>query len=234
MAEFLQHGATLVKTGVDIFLHLDTHLTAWANVFGGWLYVVLFVIIFCETGLVVTPVLPGDSLLFAAGALAALDGSPLQIGWTIALLTMAGILGDSVNYAIGKRLGPKVFRSNSRFLNQRHLQRTHEFYERHGGKTIIIAQFMPIIRTFAPFVAGVGVMRYRRFIIFNVIGVTTWVFLFCTVGYLFGNIPSIKHNFQFVIMAIIAISLTPFFIELIRARRRARSAALVPSDDTVS
>ena len=219
MVDLLTHAAAFSKEGIAIFLHLDVHLTEWAGLLGPWLYVLLFAVIFCETGLVVTPFLPGDSLLFATGAVAALDGSPLHVGWTIVLLTAAGVLGDAVNYAIGKQLGPRVFRSNSRLLNQRHLQRTHEFYERHGGKTIIIARFMPIIRTFAPFVAGIGFMRYRRFFIFNVVGAGAWVTLFTTTGYWFGNIPGVRRNFQFVVLAIIVISLVPMLVEFIRARR---------------
>ncbi|MBN1960805.1 MAG: DedA family protein [Deltaproteobacteria bacterium] len=234
MSEFFSHATAFFTNAIDIFLHLDVHLTAWANVFGGWLYAILFLVIFCETGLVVTPFLPGDSLLFATGALAALPGSPLQIGWVIILLAIAGILGDSVNYAIGKKIGPKVFRSNSRWLNQRHLQRTHEFYEKHGGKTIIFARFMPIIRTFAPFVAGIGYMSYRRFLAFNVIGAIAWVTMFSTAGYFFGSIPHVKSNFQYVILAIIIISLIPIFVEFIRARRQARRAAMTPADDSVA
>lgn len=210
----------LAAQAIDIFMHLDVHLTYWATTLGPWLYVLLFVIVFCETGLVVTPFLPGDSLLFATGALAALPGSPVQVGGAIALLFIAGVLGDAVNYSIGKRLGPKVFsRPSSRLLNQKHLQRTHEFYERHGGKTIIIARFMPIIRTFAPFVAGIGLMRYRRFFAFNVVGAGAWVVLFTMGGYWFGNIPGIKRNFQFVVLAIIIISVMPIAFELVRSWR---------------
>ena len=219
----------LVTQALDIFMHLDVHLTAWSTTMGPWLYVLLFVVVFCETGLVVTPFLPGDSLLFATGALAALPGSPVKIGWAMLLLFCAGALGDTVNYSIGKRLGPKVFnRPNSRLLNQRHLTRTHEFYERHGGKTIIIAQYMPIIRTFAPFVAGIGLMRYRRFIIFNIIGVGTWVTFFTQAGYWFGNIPGVRRNFQFVVLAIIVISLLPIALELIRGWR---TRAPVPTSE---
>ena len=215
--------ATIVQLftqAIDIFMHLDVHLTSWSITLGPWLYVLLFVIVFSETGLVVTPFLPGDSLLFAAGALAALPGSSVQIGWLMLVLFCAGALGDTVNYSVGKRVGPRVFnRPNSRLLNQKHLARTHEFYEKHGGQTIIIAQYMPIIRTFAPFVAGIGLMRYRRFLAFNVIGVGTWVALFTQAGYWFGNIPGVRRNFQFVVIAIIAISLMPITLELIRSWR---------------
>jgi membrane-associated protein len=179
--------------------------------------VLLFVIVFCETGLVVTPFLPGDSLLFATGALASLPGSPVRVGVAVLLLIAAGVLGDAANYSIGKRVGPRVFKEDRRFLNRRHLQRTHEFYERHGGKTIIIARFIPIIRTFAPFVAGIGLMRYRRFFAFNIVGASGWVTLFTLAGYWFGNIPGVRRNFQFVILAIILISVLPVVIELVRA-----------------
>src|SRR5262249_26965695 len=160
-----------IHQAIDIFLHLDTHLNDLAGALGGWLYSVLFLIIFCETGLVVTPFLPGDSLLFAIGALAAIEGSPLQIPLILVLLSLAGVSGDAVNYAIGYRVGPRVFTSEtSRLLNKRHLLRTQAFYEKYGGKTIILARFMPVVRTFAPFVAGIGKMRYARFALFNVIG----------------------------------------------------------------
>ena len=215
----------LIKRGLEIFFHLDAHLTEWSSMLGGWLYALLFTIIFCETGLVVTPFLPGDSLLFAVGALAALDGSPVHVGWAMLLLAAAGILGDAVNYAVGQRLGPKVFsREDSRWLNKKHLARTHAFYERHGGKTIIMARFMPIIRTFAPFVAGIGLMSYRRFAAFNVVGAGAWVTAFTLSGYFFGNIPGVKRNFQFVILAIIVISVLPVVIEWVRSRRVAGDA----------
>jgi membrane-associated protein len=210
---------------LDIFFHLDTYLPQWAHVLGPWLYVILFLVIFCETGLVVTPFLPGDSFLFAVGALAALDGSPVRVGWVVVLLIAAALLGDNCNYSIGRFLGPKVFaRDDSRLLNKKHLLRTQAFYERHGGKTVVIARFMPIIRTFAPFVAGIGRMRYRRFILFCVCGAATWVGAFVTAGYLFGNIPSVKRNFQFVILAIIFISLLPMFITYWRSRQKGSQA----------
>ena len=215
-----------LKTFIDIFLHLDKHLNTWATSLGGWLYAVLFAIIFCETGLVVTPFLPGDSLLFAVGALAALEGSPIQIGLVMVVMFVAGVLGDAVNYSIGKRIGPKAFKSDSSWLlNKKHLERTQAFYEKHGGKTIIIARFMPIIRTFAPFVAGIGQMRYRRFAAFNVVGAALWVAIFTTAGYAFGNVPQVKRNFTYVIVAIIVLSVMPGVIEFVRERRRSRAEA---------
>lgn len=211
---------------VDILLHLDRHLNSWAADFGGWLYVVLFAVVFAETGLVVTPFLPGDSLLFAVGALAATDGSPIDVWLVGVLLTIAAILGDAVNYAIGRRIGPKIFASEtSRWLNKQHLLRAHAFYEKHGGKTVILARFMPIFRTFAPFVAGIGQMSYRRFAAFNVIGALAWVWSFLMLGHQFGGLPFVKKNFTYVIFGIIVVSLMPAVIELIKARREARAAA---------
>jgi membrane-associated protein len=205
---------------LEIFLHLDRHLNEWATVLGPWLYVVLFLIIFCETGLVVTPFLPGDSLLFAIGALTSIEGSPIHLPGVILLLCLAAILGDAVNYAIGYRLGPKVFsREDSRLLNKRHLLQAQSFYEKYGGKTIFLARFIPIIRTFAPFVAGIGKMSYHRFFLYNVSGGITWVFLFTLAGYYFGNVPAVKRNFHFVIVAIIFLSLLPPVIEYLRTRR---------------
>jgi membrane-associated protein len=207
---------------LDIFLHLDAHLNEWAGSLGAWLYLLLFLIIFCETGLVVTPFLPGDSLLFAVGALAATAGSPLSLPWLLVLLTVAAILGDAANYTIGFHVGPKVFCSESSWLlNKQHLLRTQRFYERHGGKTIILARFIPIIRTFAPFVAGIGRMHYPRFALFNVTGGIGWVASFLVLGYWFGNLPGVKKNFQYVILAIIFISVLPIVIEFFRARREA-------------
>jgi membrane-associated protein len=209
----------------DIFLHLDRHLAEWAEWMGPWLYIVLFAVVFCETGLVVTPFLPGDSLLFAVGALCALPGSGLHLVLAIVLLIAAAILGDAVNYSIGRILGPKVFsRQDSRLLNRNHLLRAQAFYERYGGKTIVIARFVPIVRTFAPFVAGIGRMHYPRFAFFNVAGAIVWVVAFCLLGYGFGNHPLVQRNFQYVILAIIVISLVPIVIEWYRARRAARAA----------
>ena len=218
-----------IHQAIDIFLHLDTHLNDLAGALGGWLYGVLFLIIFCETGLVVTPFLPGDSLLFAIGALAAIEGSPLQIPLILVLLSLAAVGGDAVNYAIGYRVGPRVFTSEtSRLLNKRHLARTQAFYEKYGGKTIILARFMPVVRTFAPFVAGIGKMRYARFALFNVIGGVAWVVAFTLAGYLFGNVPVVKRNFHFVIVAIIILSVLPPIIEYLRTRRESVATAAAP------
>jgi membrane-associated protein len=211
----------LVAAFLDLFFNLDTKLAEWANVLGPWLYLILFVIVFCETGLVVTPFLPGDSLLFAAGALTAIEGSNLRLEVVIPLLVAAGVLGDAVNYQIGYRVGPKVFYSeDSRWLNKKHLVRAQTFYERYGGKTIIFARFIPIVRTFAPFVAGIGKMKYRRFFGFNIVGAVAWVVGFSVAGNLFGNIPAIKRNFQYVILAIIILSVIPALTELYLERRK--------------
>ncbi|MBO0722842.1 MAG: DedA family protein [Blastocatellia bacterium] len=207
---------------IDLVLHLDKHLIDLLQHYGTWTYAILFLIIFCETGLVVTPFLPGDSLLFAIGALSAQGG--LDIVLTFVLLSIAAILGDTVNYWIGYLVGPKVFASEtSRWLNRKQLQRTHEFYEKYGGKTIIFARFMPIIRTFAPFVAGIGKMSYPRFLLYNVIGGVVWIGAFLTAGFRFGNLDVVKENFSLVIIAIIIISIMPALIEFLRARRAARA-----------
>lgn len=204
---------------LDVFLHLDAHLNEWAADLGPWTYILLFAIVFAETGLVVTPFLPGDSLLFAVGALAATEGSPIDVASVTLLLIVAAVLGDAVNYSIGKVLGPKVFaRESSRLLNKEHLVRTQRFYEKHGGKTIILARFIPIVRTFAPFVAGIGRMQYRRFGLFNITGGIAWVVAFVIAGYGFGNIPSVKRNFHYVILAIIVLSVLPIVFEWWRAR----------------
>ncbi len=204
----------------DVFLHLDSHLAEWTERLGIWVYVLLFVIVFCETGLVVTPFLPGDSLLFATGALAAVPGSPLGLLQLIALLVGAAVIGDAVNYWVGHRLGEALLRRpDSRLIKRKHLEYTQRFYERHGGKTIVLARFMPIVRTFAPFVAGMGSMRYRRFAAFNVFGGVLWVLLFVLGGYWFGNLPFVKRNFQFVILAIIVLSVLPPVIQYARERR---------------
>ena len=198
----------------DILFHLDKHLDWVIRTYGVWTYAILFLIIFCETGLVLTPFLPGDSLLFAAGTFVALGS--LEMGLVTVLLSLAAIAGDTVNYWVGHAMGPKVFtRENSRLLNKEHLERTHRFYQRYGGKTIILARFIPIIRTFAPFVAGIGAMAYKRFIAFNVIGGIAWVFLFVLSGYYFGNISFVRNNFIFVILVIILISILPLIIELL-------------------
>jgi len=214
----------------DVLRHLDQHLSDWSQAMGGWLYLALFAVIFAETGLVVTPFLPGDSLLFAVGALVALPESGLSIWLMMPLLFAAAVLGDAVNYAVGRRLGPRVFTGESSLLlNKKHLARTQEFYERYGGKTIIIARFIPIVRTFAPFVAGIGQMSYRRFVSFNLIGALLWVGLLVPLGYGFGNLPVIKKNFSLVIFAIIGLSILPAVIEILREWRSRRVATSVGS-----
>lgn len=197
---------------IDVILHVDKHLSQVILDYGGWIYLLLFLIIFIETGLVAMPFLPGDSLLFVIGTFAAIGA--LNIYWTISLLIAAAILGDSVNYAIGKFLGPKVFyKEKARFFKKEHLERTRRFYEKYGNKTIVLARFVPIIRTFAPFVAGIGQMRYGLFLFYNVLGGVLWVTIFMCGGYFFGNIPIIKHNFSIVILAIIVLSVLPIVLE---------------------
>lgn len=209
----------LLKDLIDVVLHLDKHLDGLVVQFGPWLYVILFLIIFCETGLVVTPFLPGDSLLFAVGALTARpDGLNLWI--IVTTLTVAAILGDSVNYWIGYFLGNKLQQRYPRLIKPEHIRKTHEFYERYGGKTIIIARFVPIIRTFAPFVAGVGKMTYPRFMLFNVAGGLLWIGLLVPAGYFFGNLEIVRKNFSLVVLAIIFVSILPAVIEFIRERNR--------------
>jgi len=214
-------GMTLITKFIDFILHLDTHLYVLIGKYEIWTYLLLFLIIFCETGLVITPFLPGDSLLFACGSLASIGTFKFfKVGWLFIILAVAAILGDTINYWIGHAVGPKVFqKENSRFFKKDYLDRTHAFYERHGGKTIIIARFVPIIRTFAPFVAGIGKMSYGKFISYNVIGGVGWVALFVFGGYFFGNIPLVKQNFSFVIFAIIIISMLPGVVEFLRQRR---------------
>ena len=209
----------LIQYFVELFLHLDKHLNVIIQNYGVWTYLLLFVVIFCETGLVVTPFLPGDSLLFAAGTFAALGS--LEVAWLFVLLSGAAIGGDTVNYWIGHYVGPKVFyKEDVPFLNKEYLDRTHRFYEKHGGKTIIIARFIPIIRTFAPFVAGIGRMTYGRFISYNVFGGLAWIAIFLFGGYFFGNLPFVKRNFTLVILAIIFISVLPGVIEFLSHRYR--------------
>jgi len=211
---------------VDIVLHLDVHLLQLVHDYGAWVYAILFAIIFSETGFVVTPFLPGDSLLFAVGAIASIPGSPLSLLWLCAVLIAAAVLGDAANYAIGHYVGPAVFTSErSRIFNPQHLVRTHLFYERYGRKTIFLARFVPIVRTFAPFVAGIGRMSYGVFALWNVTGAITWVIGLVLAGYFFGQIPIVKNNFETVILAIVAISLAPIAIEFLRARRRPAAAA---------
>jgi membrane-associated protein len=208
----------LLRGIIDYFLHLDQHLSQVISQYGSWTHLLLFLIVFCETGLVVMPFLPGDSLLFAAGTFAALGA--LDVRLIVVLLIAAAILGDTVNYWIGAYIGPRAFSGDIRFLRKEYLDRTHAFYEKHGGKTIILARFVPIIRTFAPFVAGVGAMSYPRFITYNVVGAVLWVGLFVLGGYFFGNIRMVRENFTLVILAIIAISVLPILVETLRARRR--------------
>ncbi|HEU4386922.1 MAG TPA: DedA family protein [Blastocatellia bacterium] len=224
----------LLSKLVDIFLHLDRHLNDVIRDYGAWTYLILFAIIFCETGLVATPFLPGDSLLFAAGAFAA--AGSLEVVWLFLLLSLAAIAGDTVNYWAGYLIGPKIFhKENVRFLNKKHLERTHQFYEKYGGKTIIIARFIPIVRTFAPFVAGIGRMSYWRFISYNVIGGVAWIAICVFAGYFFGNIPVVKQNFSLVIIAIVIISVLPGVYEYLRHRRgpvRAESGSLRSEGET--
>lgn len=208
---------------IDFIIHIDRHLQEIIGQYGTLTYLILFLIIFCETGLVVMPLLPGDSLLFAAGTFAALGAlNPVLL---IVLLCIAAIAGDTVNYWVGKWVGPKAFSGRIRWLRQDYLDRTQDFYRRHGGKTIVLARFVPIIRTFAPFVAGVGIMQYSRFIVYNVVGGVVWVTLFTLGGYLFGNLPVIRENFSLVVLAIIAVSLIPLVTEWLKSRRRAGTPA---------
>jgi membrane-associated protein len=220
----------LITFLIDLFLHLDEHLSEIIGAYGGWTYGLLFVIIFMETGLVVTPFLPGDSLLFAAGTFASPAlGAPLNIVGLIVLLTAAAVLGDTVNYWIGHAIGPRAFSGEIRFLKKEYLDRTHAFYEKHGGKTIVLARFVPIVRTFAPFVAGVGAMSYGKFITYNVVGGVLWVFLFTLGGYFFGNLPFVKDNFSIVVIAIILISVLPAVWEIARERLRGGSRPEKPA-----
>jgi len=203
---------------VDLILHLDQHLRELAQNYGAWVYAVLFVIVFLETGVVVTPFLPGDSLLFVAGALAA--SGELNVHGLVVLLIAAAIAGDSLNYAIGRYLGPRVFRfDDSRFFKRAYVERTHAFFERHGGKAIILARFVPIVRTYAPFVAGIGAMRYRHFLMFNVAGAVLWVALLAYAGFFFGNLPLIRNNLTVVILGIVVLSIMPAVVEFWRTKR---------------
>ena len=210
----------LVKQLVDVFLHLDRHLADFVREYGTFTNVILFGIVFCETGLVVAPFLPGDSLLFTAGALAALGS--LNVWVLFLTLSLAAILGDTANYWIGKKIGPRAFDGSIRFLKQKHLRKTEAFYEKHGKKTIILARFVPIVRTFAPFVAGVGSMTYGTFIAYNVIGGVLWVAICVFAGYFFGNIPVVKNNFSLVILAIVVLSTVPIAWEWWKSRRKKR------------
>ncbi len=208
-------------TALDFFLNIDEYIDALIKSYGAWTYVIMFVVIFCETGLVVTPVLPGDSLLFALGTFSA-QGA-LNVWLVMGLLFVAALLGDNVNYWVGYHLGPKIFSGQKiRWLNQQHLIETKRFYERHGGKTIIMARFVPIIRTFAPFVAGIGRMPYSRFLSFSVAGAASWIGIATGAGYIFGNIPVVQNNFTLVVVAIVVISLLPATIKFIQHKRRPR------------
>ncbi len=206
----------LFSNFIDLVIHLDEHLKVIIENYGVWTYLLLFAIIFLETGVVITPFLPGDLLLFAAGTMAGLGA--LNVWVLFFSLSIAAILGDSVNYWIGHKIGPRAFSGNVRFLKKEYLDRTHEFYEKHGGKTIILARFVPIVRTFAPFVAGVGAMSYGHFITYNVVGGIAWVGIFTFLGYFFGNLPFVQDNFSFVVLAIIIISVLPGVYEFLKAR----------------
>jgi membrane-associated protein len=210
----------LIKALIDFILHIDQHLVDIVNEYQTWTYLILFLIIFAETGLVVTPFLPGDSLLFAAGAIIAKPETALNIGLMWILLIIAAILGDLVNYHVGKFIGVKAFSGKYRFLKIEYLNKTQQFYNKHGGKTIIYARFIPIIRTFAPFVAGIGTMSYGRFATYNIVGGIAWVTSFLFIGYFFGGLPVIKSNFTFVIFGIIFLSILPPIIEVIREKRK--------------
>jgi membrane-associated protein len=213
----------IISNLIDLFLHLDKHLNEIIQTYGVWTYVLLFAIIFMETGLVVTPFLPGDSLLFAAGTFAGMGS--LNVWILFISLSAAAIIGDTVNYWIGHYIGPRAFSGNIRFLKKEHLERTHEFYEKHGGKTIILARFIPIIRTFAPFVAGIGAMSYGHFISYNVIGGILWVGIFTFFGYFFGNLPFVQEHFSLVVIAIILISVMPGVYEFLKERSLSKNKA---------
>jgi membrane-associated protein len=212
-----------LKKLLSFALHLDSHLHQVFVDYGAWTYGILFVIIFCETGLVVTPFLPGDSLLFAVGALAAAGG--LHVGLLFVLLAAAAIMGNTLNYSIGRFIGPKAFTDRHRFFRTEYLYRAHAFYERHGGKAIALSRFLPIFRTFAPFVAGIGAMSYPRFLLFNAFGGMAWVATFLLAGYFFGNIPFVKNNFSLVIMGIIVVTVIPPVVGYFRHRRQASPGA---------
>lgn len=212
-----------LQESLQIILHIDQHLHSWVITLGPWIYVLLFLIIFCETGLVITPFLPGDSLLFALGALAAIPESFLSISVLFIVLSLAAILGDTVNYSLGKFIGPKIFYSKKvPLLNHEHLIRTQHFYEKHGGKTIVWARFIPIIRTFAPFIAGIGKMHYEKFLLFNIFGAFFWIISFLTLGYLFGNLPVVQKNFHYVIFGIIFVSFLPVLVEYLKTLKKKR------------
>ena len=211
---------------LDFILHIDQHLIALTAQYGIWIYAILFTIVFCETGLVVTPFLPGDSLLFAAGAVAAASAGALNVHLIVAVLLAAAILGDASNFEIGKYFGAKLFaRPNSRLFKPEYLAKTHQFYEKYGGKTIILARFVPIVRTFAPFVAGMGKMHYGHFLRYNIIGAMAWVVSLAYLGYAFGNVPLVKNNFGVLVIGIVLVSVIPMAVELIRAQLKKDKAA---------
>lgn len=215
----------LLQQFIDIVLHLDQHLNSWITLFGPGIYVILFLIIFAETGLIVFPFLPGDSLLFALGAMTVTEDAYLNLPLLCVVLITAAILGDAVNYWIGRRVGLRLFADpNSKLFRREYLMKTQKFYDKHGGKTIILARFVPIVRTFAPFVAGVGEMSYRRFFMYNVTGALAWVLSITVAGAVFGNLPVIKRNFHIVIVAIIVISVLPIAIEMWKAKREGAKA----------
>ena len=220
--EFFDGIFALVRGLFDFILHIDEHLDNIIRQYGTWTYAILFAIIFVETGVVIMPFLPGDSLLFAAGAFAARGSlNPVLL---FVLLSIAAILGDSVNYSIGRYFGPRAFTMDSRFLKKEYLDKAHAFYEKYGGRAIIFARFVPIVRTFAPFVAGAGYMTYSKFLLYNITGGIIWIALFVFAGYFFGNIPAVEKNFEIVIFAIIGVSILPMVYEYIQAKRRAKRA----------
>ena len=208
----------IINFFVEFILHLDQYLNQIIQTYGLWTYAILFLIVFVETGLVIMPFLPGDSLLFAAGTFAALGSLDVWVLWLV--IFVAAVLGDTLNYWIGSKIGPRAFDQDMRFMKREYLEKTQEFYEKHGGKTIILARFVPIVRTFAPFVAGVGTMNYRRFFTFNVVGAFLWTTIFVFLGYFFGNIPFVKQNFELAILAIVLMSVVPMVIEYVRGRAR--------------
>lgn len=208
---------------LDIILHLDTHLLALTQQYGVWVYAILFLIIYSETGLVIAPFLPGDSLLFVAGALCGMGA--LQLGWLVPLLVLAAFGGDNTNYWVGRLVGMRLLKHAGRLIRPEHIDKTHAFYEKHGGKTVVLARFLPIIRTFAPFVAGIGVMHYRKFVLFSALGSVMWITSLTVAGYLFGNIPVVKDNLTLIILGIIVISILPAISEFIRRRKSNQSAS---------
>lgn len=218
--EWFSQFVALIQQLIEYVLHMDLYLNQAVTFFGPWSYAIFFMVIFCETGLVVTPFLPGDSFLFALGALTTVTDAYLSLPLLLGLLFVAAVLGDATNYSIGRYIGPKIFRNqNSKWLNPRHLLQTKAFYDKHGGKTIVLARFLPIARTFAPFVAGIGRMGYRQFSGYNILGAALWVGIFLFAGHWFGNLPSVKRNFHFVIFGIILVSVLPVVFEYLKAKR---------------